>query len=97
IGFDGFLLMNGIQDIFNTVDSRRIIYDRPFEGILPAYHRLDISVERTFTWEHTSLVLQAGAINVYNRRNLLSLDIFTLRRTDQLPFVPTVGVKASFN
>ncbi len=97
IGFDGFVNMDGIQDIFTAIDSRRIIYDRPFEGILPAYHRLDISLERTFEWEHAGLALQAGAINVYNRRNLLALDIFTLRRSDQLPFVPTVGVKVTFN
>jgi hypothetical protein len=97
IGFDGFLLMNGVQDIFRTTDSRRIIYDRPFEGILPTYHRLDISVEREFDWKWSSLIVQAGAINVYNRRNLLALDIFTLRRSDQLPFVPTVGIKVVVN
>ena len=96
VGFDGFVLLDGVQDLFNVNDSRRVIYDRPFGGVLPTYHRLDISVDRTFTWDSISLTAQAGVINVYNRRNVLSFDIFTLRRSDQLPIIPTVGLKVEF-
>ncbi|MFK7848344.1 MAG: carboxypeptidase regulatory-like domain-containing protein [Rhodothermales bacterium] len=96
VGFDGFVLLDGIQNLFDTNDDRRVIYDLPFNGVLPTYHRLDISVDRKFTWDHLKLTLQAGVINVYNRRNLLALDIFTLRRSDQLPIIPTLGVKIEF-
>ena len=96
IGFDGFVLLNGIRDIFDVRDDRRVIYERPYRGELPTYHRLDLSVERAFTWDRVALTLQAGIINVYNRRNLLSLDIFTLRRSDQLPIIPTLGIKVEF-
>jgi hypothetical protein len=30
---------------------------------------------------------------MYNRTNLFALDVFTLRRTDQLPIVPTAGIE----
>jgi hypothetical protein len=96
IGFDGFLLLDRVLDIFETRDDRRVIYDRPYGGELPTYHRLDVSVERAITWDSVSLTLQAGVINVYDRRNLLSLDIFTLRRSDQLPIIPTIGLKVAF-
>ncbi|MFB3133364.1 MAG: hypothetical protein ACE10K_12665, partial [Rhodothermales bacterium] len=76
--------------------ASRVIYDRPFGGELPNYHRLDVSVERVFVSGNTVVTLQAGAINVYDRANLFSLDLFTLHRTDQLPLIPTVGIKFEF-
>ena len=96
IGFDGFVLLDGVKNLFDANDSRRVIYDRPYGGTLPTYHRLDISVDRKFTWDSVSLTAQAGVINVYNRRNVLSFDVFTLKRSDQLPIIPTVGLKIEF-
>ena len=92
-GFDGFVLMNGVQDLFTVPDDQRVIYERPFQGKLPTYHRLDVSVERRFDFSGFDLTVQVGAINLYDRRNLFALDLFTLERSDQLPFVPTVGLK----
>jgi hypothetical protein len=31
--------------------------------------------------------------NAYDRRNLFYLDLFTLRRIDQLPLIPSAGFK----
>lgn len=97
IGFDGFALIEDIVDIAQIPRSRRVIYEEPYQGVLPAYHRLDASA----TWStdlgrHASLSLQASVINVYDRRNVFYLDVFTLRRVDQLPLVPTLGVQVSF-
>ena len=44
----------------------------------------------------TEITLQAWVINAYNRANLFALDRFTLRRTDQLPLIPTVGMRFEF-
>ena len=96
VGFDGFALLDGVQNVFDLEDSRRVIYDRPFGGVLPSYHRLDISIDRKFTWDSIALTAQAGVINVYNRRNVLSFDVFTFRRSDQLPIIPTIGLKIEF-
>jgi hypothetical protein len=96
-GFDGFLLMDGPVDVSTVPVESRVIYDTPYGGVLPTYHRLDLSVERRFERESGSIVtLQAGIVNVYNRTNLFALDVFTLRRVDQLPFIPTLGLKFEF-
>ncbi len=96
-GFDGFVLMNGPTDVSSDPGQARVIYDQPYGGVLPPYHRLDISVERVFQYRDDSFVtLQAGLINAYNQSNVFALDIFTLRRSDQLPLIPTAGIKFEF-
>lgn len=92
-GFDGFLLMDGSVDVFTEAGERRVIYERPFNGILPAYHRLDASVNRAFQIGFSRVTLQASVINVYDRANVFYLDVFTLERSDQLPLIPSVGIK----
>ncbi|MFT5142190.1 MAG: hypothetical protein ACI80V_001735 [Rhodothermales bacterium] len=96
VGFDGFALVDDVINPFETDVSRRVIYERPFSGELPAYHRMDTSVGRKFSVEHADLTVQASIINVYNRANLFYLDVFTLKRADQLPFVPSLGLKVEF-
>ncbi len=96
IGFDGFLLVDDVEKAVDTPSTRRIIYERPFNALLPTYHRLDISVERAFSIGPVDVALLASAINAYDRRNIFYLDIFTLNRVDQLPFVPSLGMKVSF-
>ena len=93
LGFDGFTLVDDIVDVSKEPGFRRVIYERPFNGVLPTYHRLDLSVDRTFTFDDVELTVQASAINAYDRSNLFYLDVFTLRRVDQLPFVPSLGIK----
>jgi len=95
-GFDGFILLDGPIDLSEERGTARVIYDRPYGGILPSYHRLDVSVERVFLSGKTVVTLQGGVINVYDRANLFALDLFTLRRTNQLPLIPTVGIKFEF-
>ncbi|MEP0548931.1 MAG: TonB-dependent receptor [Rhodothermales bacterium] len=97
LGFDVFVLMDGVFDPYSENGTPRVVYDRPFNAELPTYHRLDVSVERTFELNRLSLTAQAGLINAYDRRNLFAYDVFTLQRVDQLPVVPTFGLKAAFN
>lgn len=96
IGFDGFLLVDDVEKAVDTPATRRVIYERPFNALLPKYHRLDLSVERAFSVGSAEVALLASAINTYGRRNIFYLDIFTLNRVDQLPFVPSLGIKVSF-
>ncbi len=93
LGFDGFVLLDGDIDPFTEPGSRRVIYERPFNGRLPTYHRLDVSAERPFRIGSLEAKALISVINVYDRRNLFYLDVFTLRRADQLPFIPTFGLK----
>jgi hypothetical protein len=97
LGFDVFLLPDGIPDVFGEPGDARVLYERPFNGLLPDYHRLDVAVERLFDLGAATLTAQAGVINGYDRRNLFAFDLFTLRRVDQLPFIPTFGLKVAFD
>ena len=92
--FDGFVLLDGLVDVSERLAEARVIYDRPFGGILPTYHRLDASVSKQFAWVAGSLVtIQGSILNAYDHANLFAFDIFTLRRINQLPFIPTLGIK----
>jgi hypothetical protein len=74
-----------------------VLYRRPYTGRLPAYHRLDVSLDRAFRLGPlVTATAQAGVLNAYDRRNLFYLDLFTLRRIDQLPLLPTFGLKLEF-
>ena len=95
LGYDGFILMDGRVDVFSEPGERRVIYERPFNGVLPPYHRLDLSLERSFTVGMAEVVAQLSVINAYDRANIFYLDIFTLQRADQLPLIPSLGLKAS--
>ncbi|MDA0378338.1 MAG: hypothetical protein O2899_02510, partial [Bacteroidetes bacterium] len=97
LGFDGFMIVDGDLDVFRESGNRRVIYEEPYNGILPTYHRLDITAQRDFSLPGSAiLTTHAGVINIYDRQNLFYLDVFTLRRVDQLPFIPTVGLKLAF-
>ncbi len=94
LGFDRFLYIgDGPVDPLTDPGETRVIYDQPFAARLPDYHRFDISVDRDFELGPATLTTQVGLINAYNRRNLLAFDVFTLRRTDQLPLFPVFGLK----
>ena len=67
------------------------------EGRLPAYHRLDVNVKRT--WKDVGggeMELSAGITNVYDRDNVFYINRITGQRKNQLPFLPSVGLDWSF-
>lgn len=80
----GFLSDNG-----STFVSRA----DPYGGRMPTYHRLDVTLERKMTLTRADLTLQAGVINVYDRANIFEYNIFTGSRVDQLPLIPSVGLR----
>lgn len=93
LGFDVFLPPDGNTDPTAEPGLPRVIYDRPFNAELPTYHRLDVSLDRDFSFRAGTLTLQAGLLNAYNRANLFAFDVFTLERVDQLPVIPTLGLR----
>ena len=94
--FDGYAPLDGLVDVSEVPGLRRVIYDRPYGGLLPTYHRLDVALGRTFKVRRAEVTLQGSLINAYDRRNLFYLDTFTLRRVDQLPLVPSLGLEIAF-
>lgn len=95
-GYD-YSLRIPIQEPQIDPGTARILYSRPFGERLPTYHRLDISLERSFTFSSGSeLEVSAGVINLYNRNNIFNFDIATLQRVDQTPLLPYASVKMNF-
>lgn len=96
VGFDTFVLVDGENDVREDPGTLRVLYGQPYTGRLPTYHRLDISLSKEFNISAASATVQAGVINIYDRSNLFFLDLFTLKRTDQLPLIPSLGLKLDF-
>ena len=97
VGFDEFVLLDGPTDVLAEEGETRVLYGAPYTGRLPDYHRLDVSLERTFTLGPRGAVTLLGSLtNAYDRTNLFYVDLFTLRRLNQLPLIPSVGVKLAF-
>lgn len=96
-GFDTFVLLDSLNDVTVDPGVARVLYGQPYDARLPTYHRLDVSLERVFAVRpNLDVTLQAGVTNAYDRRNLFYLDLFTLRRIDQLPLIPSAGLKVAF-
>jgi hypothetical protein len=94
MGFDSMIDLRELEENASDDAGRiRAIYDRPYDSRLPVYHRLDLSLSHTVELPGSSLKIQGGAINAYDRDNVFFVDLFEQRRVDQLPVVPYVGVE----
>lgn len=84
-------------DVTTNNGDLGIVYADLNEGRLPTYHRLDFNIKRTFDLKNkTQMEANFGVTNVYNRRNIFYVDRISNERVDQLPFLPSLGVKWSF-
>jgi hypothetical protein len=67
---------------------------------LPAYARLDIRADRTFTWSSQRVILFAEVANTFNRRNVpygVDRQGRVSAPTDSLmPIVPSAGFVVEF-
>lgn len=74
-----------------------IIYGDINTGTLPWYHRLDFNIRKTFKFgENMKLELNAGASNLYNRRNIFYLDRVSFQKIYQLPIIYNIGAQFTF-
>lgn len=74
------------------------LFNRPFDGRLPYFSRLDVSVDRVFRMSDSFAIEgKVGAINTLNTRNIFYYDINTMQQVDQLPLVPYASIKLNIN
>ena len=93
-GFDNYIpLSDADVDLEASPGQTRILYGERGSRRLPAYARLDIWGERVVSRGRSTITLRAGVVNVLNRDNIFYFDLLTLRRANQLPFFPSVGVR----
>lgn len=90
---------DGIFSDYITANANdiTIYYAGLNEGRLPAYHRLDVNVSRTFKdFVGGDLEFTAGVTNVYSRENVFYINRLTGQRKNQLPFLPSIAIDWKF-
>lgn len=94
------LLNSGPDPDFLTSnpDNIGIIYSETRNGgRLPYYHRLDFSIQKKFEFtEYANLEAVLSVTNVYNRDNIFYFDRVRFERVDQLPIIPSLGIRLNF-
>lgn len=74
-----------------------ILSDRRNDGRLSYYHRLDLSLKRTFLLSRRSrLETTLSVTNAYNRENVFFVDRVTNSRVNQLPILPSLTMTYAF-
>ena len=87
-----FALLTGVSRF-----SHVSIFSDLNKGRLPTYHRLDLDAKRKFFFnERTTLEVDLGITNAYNRANVFYVDILTRETVNQLPILPSLGLTLSF-
>ena len=66
----------------------------------PAFHQLDVRVDKKWTWKRASMTLYLDIQNLYNRQNtefwIYSYDFSGRRPVAGLPIIPSLGTKIEF-
>jgi TonB family protein len=72
----------------------------PYSGRLPAFHELDLRVDKTFTFNHWKLVLYLDIQNLYDATAAeavtYSYDYKTPYYLNGLPFLPVLGIRGEW-
>jgi hypothetical protein len=93
--FNPFL--NGVSTDFlteNPEDVGIIFSEDRNSGKLPYYHRLDISLQKSFNFtKYSTLDVIASVTNAYDRENIFYFDRVRFERVNQLPILPSLGIK----
>ncbi|MEQ9105798.1 MAG: TonB-dependent receptor [Rhodothermales bacterium] len=92
-GFDKWYVLTPGVDLTRQQGEDRVLYAEPYSDRLPSYSRVDLWIERRVERGRHVATVRAGALNILNRANLFYFDLFTFQRVDQLPLIPSVGLK----
>jgi len=96
--YENLNFTDGIGTNYTTTNGAMgILYAGYDSGRLPFYHRLDISMDKTFIFtDNMSLNINLSVTNVYNRKNIFYFDRITYKRINQLPTMPSLGISFKF-
>jgi hypothetical protein len=85
------------SDIVSANGEMGIIYGDLNEGRLPAYHRMDLTLKKSFELSKNSICeITFSTTNVYDRDNIFYYDRVKAKRVNQLPIIPSIGLNITF-
>jgi len=89
---------DGINTDYTTSNgSLGIQYGELNSKRLPYYHRLDLTLKRTWEFnDNVKLEVTAGVTNAYDRENMFYFDRIKFERVNQLPIMPSIGLNMTF-
>ena len=70
-----------------------VLDPEPYGARTPTYARLDLAVEWAARLPGARAVVQAAVLNATDRRNVFYYDVVRAERVDQLPLLPTLGLR----
>lgn len=79
-----------------NADELTAVYANLNEGRLPTYHRFDVNLKKLVKFKKSTLELNFGITNVYNRENIFYVDRVTAEKVYQLPILPSFGMAWGF-
>ncbi len=96
--YESLTLGSGKLSIDPAVSGDLYIWYAPLnEGRLPWYHRLDISLQKSWKFlKNQSIEAVVSVMNLYNRQNVFYINRLTTERINQLPILPTLGLTWRF-
>jgi len=101
--FGELTFSDGIYTDYTTINEATdpndmgIIYADLNTGRLSTYHRLDVGLKKTFTFNrYTKLEANISVTNLYDRKNIFYVDRITGERVYQLPVMPSAGLMFYF-
>jgi hypothetical protein len=98
VGYYDRLSLNGIFDstLARETGAAYAIQGEKNKGLLPAYHRLDLTLTKTISIDGLRFALEVNVTNVYDRKNLFYFNRFTGDRVNMLPFFPSLVFRGEF-
>ncbi|HEU4716787.1 MAG TPA: hypothetical protein VFU15_03095, partial [Bacteroidia bacterium] len=97
-GFFENITFSTITQNYTTQNgSLGIMYGDLNSKRLPTYHRLDVTIKRTWEFSDIStLEVALSATNIYDRENIFYINRVTQQRVNQLPIMPSLSMNWSF-
>ena len=95
VGYYDKLYINdlfNVGNLFGNYSPFTILGDRNISR-LPTYHRLDLSLTKSFEIYPTKIYLSFNVLNVYDRKNIFYFDRKTGEQVNMLPILPTATIK----
>ena len=87
----------GSDPVVLNSDELGIFYADLNGGRLSDYHRLDLSVSKTWKFsDRIGLDMNASVTNIYSRENVFYVNRVTGETVYQLPFLPSIGFDLTF-